>query len=123
MYLESPMTTEKAMALKKLGLSLLVTRLPGSLSEWKVIGFDVEPAETITEYPLILHLTLAHDDYSDLGELEELIEDRDSIINWLDTLGVSFTEVEVDINADRYRTESDIPEDDFTHDYTDGDEL
>lgn len=123
MYLEAPETTDKAMELKHLGRTVLATQLPGDLSEWKVIGFHVEPGETITKYPLTLQLTLAHSEYSDLGELEEVIEDRDAIIQWLKDIGVRFDEVELDINADRYDDGGDIPEDGFKHDYADGDEL
>lgn len=125
MYLESTETTEKVIELKRLGLNVLTTKLPGSLSGWEVIGFDVEPAATITKYPLILQLTLAHDEYTDLGELEELIEDREAIVDWMKRLGISFEEVEFDINSDRYDDDGDIPStDDFTPpDYQEGDEV
>lgn len=119
MYLESSETTEKAMSLKTTGRNLLTSKLPGALSGWEVIGFIVEPAETITTYPLSVQITLSHAEYTDLGELEELIEDWQAITNWLETLGVSITEVDYDINANRYTAlmTDDVPADDYTHSF------
>lgn len=125
--LTNPMTTDKALAVRSLGLRHLNASLPGELSDWTLIGFDVAPTdETLTAYPIIVEVTVQHREFTILGELEQLIEDSEAIIDWLGEIGLDMADVQVDLNADRYDQvigEFVAYEDPHEHDFDYGDDL
>lgn len=101
--LAHPMTTDKAVNIKETGLRHLGTSLPGHLSDWTLIGFDVSPTDDdLTAYPIVVDATVQHSEFEVLGEVEQLIEDSEDIVEWLASLGIDLNEVQIDLNANRY---------------------